>query len=237
MIKFPNYCATLAQRLIYGSKGMAGFMVCEKKLDITKKLFIEQVNCSTSNLTPVNLFKMLKSQILRGSILFVSILTSYSGFGQDTDTNTFKKYKAAFGIIGNHKALGIQGEYKSVKNFGAKAIMAKVFGYEKSSEYGYAGIALLTYYIPTKIKLVEPVIGVGGIYTLYHWTLPYKSGDIHDVNFGGGFGINFRFSDSFRTGINIFVANGYNSGYRQGEIKITSRQVLILPTLTLEFLL
>ena len=180
---------------------------------------------------------MLNFHIKINVLVIISFVISIACYGQELETNTFKNYKAAIGIIGNHKALGIQGEYKFANSFGIKGIGAKVFGYEKTSEYGYAGIALFTYYIPTKIKFIEPVLGVGGIYTLYHWTLPYNNGDINDVNFAGGFGINFRFSDHLRTGINMFFANGYNTGYRQGEIKITSRKLMILPTLTLEFLL
>ena len=173
---------------------------------------------------------------MKSLLLITFSFLSVSVFAQEIQPESFKKYRSAYGVMGNHRALGIQGEYKFVRDFGFKVLGAKVLGYEKANDYGYAVISLITYYIPSKIKYIEPVLGLGGMYTLYHWNVSRKSGDIHDITFGGGFGLNFRFNDYFRTGINLFLANNYTSSYRQGYLKKTGRELLVLPTLTLEYL-
>ena len=40
---------------------------------------------------------------------------------------------------------------------------ARQFDYDRKREYGLAGIGLLTYYLPTKSKLVEPLVGLGAV--------------------------------------------------------------------------
>ena len=186
---------------------------------------------------------LFQTNQMKGLLFTTLFLISLTIFGQETSIkpDAFRSYKSAVGFLGNHKVLGIQAEYKFTKHFGFKAIGAKVLGYENSSEYAYTAIGLITYYLPTSVKYIEPVFVAGGIYTLYHWTILnrrgiIRSGDIHDINVGAGFGINFRFSDRFRTGIHLFLANHYSTSYTRSQVKITGRKILLLPTLTLEYL-
>ena len=64
-----------------------------------------------------------------------------------------------------------------------------------------------------------------------------QSGSIDDVNVGGGFGANLRFSERFKTGLNIFLANGFRAEYAAGDRVVTGRKLVVFPTLTLDVLL
>ena len=174
---------------------------------------------------------------MKSIIVSFCLLFAIQACAQDSlQSKQFKKCKFAFGVLGNHRAIGLQVEYKFYRNFALRALGAKVLGYDKPTEYGYAGIGLISYYFPTDVRFIEPVIGIGCIYTLYHWDIAGRSGNLSDINIGGGFGTNFRFSNHFRTGVNIFLANNYNTEYKKGEMNISSRKLLILPTLTLDLL-
>jgi hypothetical protein len=145
--------------------------------------------------------------------------------------------KFSVGVLGTYNGLGIQSDYRFTQRWGVKLAGVHQFGYERAAEYSRAGIGLLTYSLPTNFKLVEPVVGVGAVYTNYHWALAGGSGDVNDLNFGVGFGTNLRFTDRFRTGLNIFVVNGFRAEYQAGDMKIIDRQVRVFPALTLDFIL
>ena len=147
-------------------------------------------------------------------------------------------YKIAIGILGTYQAMGLQSEFRCSERLAVKAIGAITFDDKRrAGEYGGAGIGLLTYYIPTNNRFIEPVVGLGGIYSWYHWDLYDTRGTIHDVNVGAGFGTNLRFSSRFRSGLNVFVGNGFRAEYRGDEMTIVGRRLLVLPTLTFDFLI
>jgi hypothetical protein len=171
------------------------------------------------------------------SILFG--LAALPSFGQEAAPSLaeYPVRKFSVGVLGTYNALGIQSDYRFTQRWGVKLAGVHQFGYERAAEYSRAGIGLLTYSLPTNFKLVEPVVGVGAVYTNYHWALAGGSGDVNDLNFGVGFGTNLRFTDHFRTGLNIFVVNGFRAEYQAGDMKVIDRQVRVFPALTLDFIL
>jgi hypothetical protein len=150
----------------------------------------------------------------------------------------YKTYKASFGMLGNPKVLGLQAETRFLQHFGGRLIATQVFDYQRQNEFGGGGIGLLTYYIPLKNPRIEPVLGIGGVYSLYHWDLGYNNGNLTDFNVGGGLGVNLRFSNDFRAGLSILAANGFKADYaRGGDMQTVGRKLLIMPALTLDILL
>ncbi|SMB92959.1 hypothetical protein SAMN00120144_3328 [Hymenobacter roseosalivarius DSM 11622] len=155
-----------------------------------------------------------------------------------TNPITNRDYKVALGVLGTYQAVGLQTELRFSDQFAFKAVGALSFDKgRRAGENSGAGIGLLTYYIPTNHPFIEPLVGLGGIYSWYHWELYGTSGTIHDVNVGGGLGTNLRFSNHFRTGFNVFLGNGFRAEYQGDKMSTVSRRLLILPTLTLDFLL
>ncbi|HEX8327616.1 MAG TPA: hypothetical protein VF629_08750 [Hymenobacter sp.] len=150
---------------------------------------------------------------------------------------TYKEYTVSLGILGNPKALGVQAEFRFLQHFGARLAGVQSFDYQRQNEFGGGGIGLLTYYIPLKNKLIEPGLGIGGVYSLYHWDTGYNSGNLTDFNIGGGAGVNFRFSRDFRFGINVLAANGFEAGYVDDTMRAVRRKLLIMPALTFDILL
>lgn len=146
-------------------------------------------------------------------------------------------YKFAVGVLGTYQAVGLQSEFRFSERLAVKAVGARVFDQVRKAEHSGAGIALLTYYFPTDYKLIEPLVGMGGIYSWYHWDLYGTNGTIHDLNAGAVFGTNLRFSSRFRSGLNLFVGNGFRAEYQRDEMKVIGRRLLVLPTLTLDFLI
>jgi hypothetical protein len=171
------------------------------------------------------------------SILFG--LATLPSFGQEVAPSlvAYPVRKFAVGVLGTYNGVGIQSDYRFTQRWGVKLAGVQQFGYDRAAEYGRAGIGLLTYSLPTNFKLVEPVVGVGAVYSLYHWALAGGSGDVTDLNVGAGFGTNLRFTDRFRTGLNIFAVNGFRAEYQRGDMVVTGRRVVVFPTLTLDFLL
>jgi hypothetical protein len=171
------------------------------------------------------------------SILFG--LAALPSLGQEAAPSlaTYPVRRFSVGVLGTYNAVGIQSDYRFTQRWGVKLAGVHQFGYERAAEYGRAGIGLLTYSLPTNFKFVEPMVGVGAVYTIYHWALAGGSGNVNDLNVGAGFGTNLRFSDRFRTGLNIFAVNGFRAEYQRGDMVVTGRRVVVFPTLTLDFLL
>lgn len=170
--------------------------------------------------------------------LVVFVLLNNKAFGQhDSLPENKNKHDLTIGFIANPLTLGVETEYKFYKNIGVRFIGTRILGYQRPNEYGYAGIGLITFSAPSDFKLLEPVIGFGCVYTLYHWDYKGFKGDITDLNIGGGFGTNFKFTDRFKAGINLFLANGYEAKFRNGINSITNRKMLIFPTLSIDFTL
>ncbi|GAB2870483.1 hypothetical protein [Hymenobacter ruber] len=151
----------------------------------------------------------------------------------------YRKYTVALGILGNPKVLGVQAEGRFGPHFGGRLVATQVFDSHRQNEFSAGGIGLLTYYIPLQNPRLEPVVGIGGIYSLYHWDLGPNAnkGTLADFNVGGGMGLNLRFSNDFRAGINVLFANGFVADYQAGEMCVASRKLLVMPALTFDILL
>ncbi|OGX87990.1 hypothetical protein [Hymenobacter glacialis] len=177
------------------------------------------------------------------NILFASLTAaltfSFGAHAQDAPVKrlSYPPYRIALGILGNPKALGVQAEARFLKDFGARLAGVQQFDYQRANEYGGGGVALLTYYLPLKNKLIEAGIGLGAVYSLYHWDVGYDKGNLQDVNLGGGLGVNLRFSPNFRLGINTLVANGFEAGYVEDNMRAVRRKLLLVPALTFDVLL
>jgi hypothetical protein len=149
----------------------------------------------------------------------------------------YRKYTAALGILGNPKVLGVQAEGRFGPHFGGRLVATQVFDSHRQNEFSAGGIGLLTYYIPLENPRLEPVIGIGGVYSLYHWDLGYNKGTLTDFNVGGGMGLNLRFSSDFRAGINVLFANGFVADYQADDMRVAHRKLLVMPALTFDILL
>ncbi|MGY3087179.1 hypothetical protein ACVWYF_000205 [Hymenobacter sp. UYAg731] len=150
---------------------------------------------------------------------------------------SYQKYRAALGILGNPKVLGVQAEGRFGQHFGGRLVATQVFDSHRQNEFSAGGIGLLTYYIPLKNPRLEPVVGIGGVYSLYHWDLGYNKGNLTDFNVGGGLGLNLRFSNDFRAGINVLFANGFVADYQADEMRVVRRKLLVMPAFTFDILL
>ena len=151
----------------------------------------------------------------------------------------YQPYKAAIGILANPRVVGLQAEGRVLKSFGLRLVGTQVFDpHQRQNEFSAGGLGLLTYYIPLRNPRLEPVLGLGAVYSLYHWDLGYgdQRGNLHDVNVGGGVGLNLRFSNSFRAGFNLLVANGFRAEYERGAMRPVERRLLVLPALSLDVL-
>ncbi|MCC3158494.1 hypothetical protein LJ737_14685 [Hymenobacter sp. 15J16-1T3B] len=148
-------------------------------------------------------------------------------------------YRVAVGVLGSYRTVGLLGEVRARGPWALKLAAVRQSDGTVPGEYSAAGIGLLTYYLPTALKTVEPMIGVGGLYSRYHWQQRGGRGNVHDVNVGGSFGANVRFHPHLRTGLQLFVANGFRAEYDEGAatMRKAGRRLLVLPALALEVLL
>ena len=164
----------------------------------------------------------------------ISMIASSVGYSQ-----TNQDYHLSLGIVGTTRAVGLQAELPLPRNLSIRLVGVKELNYQRATEYGYTGVGLLAYTFPSRIDFIEPFIGIGPVYSIYHWDLLNAHGNIHDVTLGGGFGINFRFNEQFRAGINLFLVNTFVAEYNSLDREMVKdrRQLQVFPTLTLDFLL
>lgn len=150
-----------------------------------------------------------------------------------------RPYRVALGVLGSYRTVGVLGEVRLPHHLGLKLAGVRNHDGTIPGEYGLAGLGLLTYYLPSSLKAVEPLVALGGVYSGYHWQQRGGRGTVTDLNVGGGFGVNLRFHPRLRTGAQLFVANGFRAGYDEaaGTMRRTGRRLLVLPALTLEALL
>ena len=146
-------------------------------------------------------------------------------------------YHVALGVLGSYRTAGLLGEARITPHFGLKLAGVRTSDGTVPGEYSTAGIGQLTYYLPTRLPWLEPTIGLGGIYTGYHWDQYGRRGTVRDLNVSGSFGANVRFHEHLRAGLQLFVANGFQSTYSNNDMRISGRRLLALPALTLEVLL
>ncbi|MDF7811826.1 hypothetical protein [Hymenobacter sp. YC55] len=178
---------------------------------------------------------------MKNYLLVILLLAVVPAFGQQTSTSpaSYSERKLSVGVFGTYKTVGLQADYRFASRWGVKVAGARQFDYDRESEYGLAGIGLLTYYLPTNSKVVEPLLGLGTVRSSYHWALAGQSGTVTDWNVGGGFGTNFRFSERFKTGLNVLLVNGFRAEYNSGagDMLVTGRRLVVFPALTLDALL
>lgn len=178
---------------------------------------------------------------MKNSLLAILLLPVLPALGQEVNTSpaAYPAHKLSVGVFGTYKTVGLQADYRFTNRWGVKVAGARQFDYDRESEYGLAGIGLLTYYLPTNSKVVEPLIGLGTVRSSYHWALAGRSGTVTDWNVGGGFGTNFRFSERFKTGLNVLLVNGFRAEYNYDaeSMLVTGRRLVIFPALTLDVLL
>lgn len=172
------------------------------------------------------------------ALLWLAVLPAF-GQASEVQPTAYPRHKLSVGILGTYKAVGLQADYRFTDRWGVKLAGARQFDYDREKEYGLAGIGLITYYLPTNSPIIEPLVGLGTVGSFYHWDLAGRSGTVRDWNVGGGFGTNFRFSERFKTGVNVLLVNGFRSEYqyRAEDMVITGRRLVVFPTLTLDVLL
>lgn len=148
-----------------------------------------------------------------------------------------KDYWLAVGVVGTTEAAGVQAELRLPKNFSVRLAGLRVLSYERDNEYGYLTAGLLTYTFSSSISFLEPSIGLGGTYYLYHWNEFNRQGNFQDLSGGGGLGLNFRFSERFRAGVNLYLINIPITRYDRMRNTVIEdrRQWQGFPTLTLDF--
>ncbi|MBC8084731.1 MAG: hypothetical protein H7Z21_16150 [Hymenobacter sp.] len=176
---------------------------------------------------------------MKNILLVLFAMAALPALGQDANVQPtpWPARRVSIGVLGTYNAVGLQADYRFARSWGVKLAGVGQFGYERPAEYGRAGIGLFTFSFPTRSRLVEPVVGLGAVRTVYHWALAGRSGNVTDWNVGGGFGTNLRFSDRFRTGLNIFLINGFRAEYQAGDMVVTGRQLVAFPTLTMDVFL
>jgi hypothetical protein len=150
-------------------------------------------------------------------------------------TVPYPAYHASFGLLANPKALGVQAEARFWQHFGARLTLAQSFDY-LPREGGGAVIGLLTYYFPLPNPRIEPMVGIGPVYSLYRWNTGFDKGTLTDLNLAGGVGVNLRFHSHFRTGISLLAANNFEAAYAEGTMRIVRRRLLVMPALTFDVL-
>ena len=150
-------------------------------------------------------------------------------------TAPYPAYRASFGLLANPKALGVQAEARFWQHFGARLTVAQSFDY-LPRESGGAALVLLTYYVPLRNLRIEPLVGLGPVYSLYRWNTGHDNGTLTDLNLGGGVGVNLRFHANFRTGLSLLAANNFEAAYIDGTMRIVRRRLLVMPALTFDVL-
>lgn len=169
-------------------------------------------------------------------VLFAGFwLLSLPGYSQPV---TEKDYHLAVGALGTYQAIGLQAELSLPYHFGVRLAGVKELGHERTSEYAYTNIGLLTYTFTSYIPFLEPTVALGGVYSIYHWDLLNTTGNIYDLSIGGGFALNFRFSQRSRAGANLFVLDTFKARYDNREMRMIKegRKMQVFPVLSLDFL-
>jgi hypothetical protein len=167
------------------------------------------------------------------------VLLNLAASAQTTPDSLARSYRVAVGALGSYRTLGLLGEVRTTRRLGLQLAAVRQSDGTVPGEYSAAGIGLLSYRLPSRLPWLAPTVGLGGIYSAYHWQQHGGRGTLRDLNLGGAFGANVRFHPQLRTGLQLFVANGFRAEYDEAAaaMRKAGRRLLVLPALTLEVLL
>jgi hypothetical protein len=172
---------------------------------------------------------------------------------QKTETRPgeeFHNYNWATGALFGITVCGAYGEYRFMPRLGLKAIGIYIFGADfntmNRNEFIVSGAVAPVFHMTPDLPILDPVLMIGIVYSYHHWetrSIPYlgikfehtyRQGNIHDVTFGGGFGLNFKFADRLKIGFNLWLNCDYSVSTTSSLKKIKSGRML-LPLPLVEF--
>lgn len=170
-----------------------------------------------------------------------------------TDGTVALKYpgKWNLGIITGTPMAGIHGEYLFIPELAMRVIALYIFGANfiemNKSEYIITANLCLSYHIMGGKSFFDPVLMVGAVYSFHHWAtklnLYYsrydknfiiRQGNIQDITFGFGAGLNFICTKFFRIGLNLWFNYDYKVFISYQLKKLKGRR-FILPVPIVEF--
>jgi hypothetical protein len=135
-------------------------------------------------------------------------------------------YKWATGALASITLFGAYGEYLFIPPVGIKAIGLFILGADFNTmnrkEYIVSGTLAPVFHLIPKMPILDPVLMVGIVYSYHHWetrAIPdvgikcnrtLRQGNLHDITFGGGFGLHFKFADRFKIGFDLWLNLDYS---------------------------
>ena len=160
------------------------------------------------------------------------------------------QYTWATGVLVSVTMFGAYGEYRFIPTVGLKAIGICILGADFNTmnrkEFILSGTITPVFHITPDLPILDPVLMLGIVYSYHHWetrSIPaleingnttLRQGNIHDVTFGGGLGLNFKFAERFKIGLNLWLNFDYAVSTSWTLKKIKNGRI-ILPLPLLEF--
>lgn len=157
--------------------------------------------------------------------------------------------KGSIGVLGGISMAGVQAEYIPVPGFGLRAVGLCIIGAEfndmKRNEFILSGIAAPVLHLAPETSSIDPVLMLGLVYSFHHWETrtsdmglnhrrTLRKGNIHDVTFGAGFGIVFKFADRLKAGLSLWLNYDYGVDTTTSLRKTKGNRIL-LPVPLAEF--
>ena len=158
-------------------------------------------------------------------------------------------YKGAAGALIGITVFGAYGEYRFMPELGLRISGIYIFGADfndlNKDEFIVSGIIAPVYHMIPDLQILDPVLMIGVVYSYHRWETKsikyleingshtFRKGTIHDVTFGGGFGLNFKFADRFKIGLNLWLNCDYEVSTTSTLKKIKGGRI-ILPIPLLE---
>lgn len=158
-------------------------------------------------------------------------------------------YKGAISTLGGVTMAGLQVEYTFIPEMGIRAVGLYIWGADFNSmnkdEYICSAILAPVLHLGPELKIADPVIMIGVVYSYHHWEMKgelpitnrpitMRKGTIHDVTFGGGFGINLKYAGRLKTGFNLWLNYDYSVESTQTLRKKKGNRI-VLPVPLIEF--
>jgi hypothetical protein len=148
------------------------------------------------------------------------------------------------GVLGGITMAGIQGEYRPIPELGIRVCGISIFGADfnlmNKDEYILSGLLAPVLHIAPDSSLLDPMLMFGAVYSYHHWetknielldagsSRTLRKGTIHDVTFGMGFGLNFRFAGRWKAGFDLWLNYDYEVK-NMPSLKKTKGRRIILP--------